>query len=98
MHHQQISLAHLFKTLKPGGIYVVEDLHTSHPQPPFPPMGFQLSAEDTLTLDMLQEFVETGKINSIFMTDEEKAYLEENIASCEIHKAAQSEIAFIIKK
>jgi hypothetical protein len=32
------------------------------------------------------------------MTDEEKAYLEENIASCEIHKAAQSEIAFIIKK
>lgn len=98
MHHQQISLAHLFKTLKSGGIYVVEDLHTSHPQPPFPPLGFQLSESDTRTLDMLIEFNETGKMNSIFMTEEEQQYLQDNIASCTIHKARESEIAFIIKK
>lgn len=98
MHHQQISLAHLFKTLKSGGIYVVEDLHTSHPQPPFPPLGFQLSEADTRTLDMLIEFNETGKMNSIFMTEEEQQYLQDNIASCTIHKARESEIAFIVKK
>jgi hypothetical protein len=98
MHHQQISMAHLFKILKPGGIYVVEDLFTSHPQPPFPPLGFQLSEADTRTLDMLIEFNETGKMNSIFMTEEEQQYLQNNIASCTIHKARESEIAFIIKK
>ena len=98
MHHQQISLAHLFKTLKSSGIYVVEDLHTSHPQPPFPPLGFQLSEADTRTLDMLIEFNETGKMNSIFMTEEEQQYLQDNIASCTIHKARESEIAFIVKK
>jgi tetratricopeptide (TPR) repeat protein len=27
-HHQQISLAALFKHLKPGGVYVIEDLHS----------------------------------------------------------------------
>lgn len=98
MHHQQISLAHLFKSLKSGGIYVVEDLHTSHPRWPFPPLAFQLSENDTRTLDMLIEFNETGKMNSIFITDEEKQYLEANIASCTIHKARESEIAFIVKK
>jgi hypothetical protein len=92
MHHQQISMAHLFKILKPGGIYVVEDLFTSHPQPPFPPLGFQLSEADTRTLDMLIEFNETGKMNSIFMTEEEQQYLQDNIASCTIHKARESEI------
>lgn len=98
MHHQQISFAHLFKSLKSGGIYVIEDLSSSHPCPPFPPLGFQISESDTLTLDMLIEFNNTGKMNSIFMTDEECAYLENNIKECNIHKGSLSEIAFIIKK
>jgi hypothetical protein len=98
MHHQQISLAHLFKTLKSGGIYVVEDLHTSHPTHPFSPDQFRLSADDTLTLDMLIKFNETGKMESIFMSEEEQQYLEDNIKSCTIHRAKDSDIAFLIKK
>lgn len=98
MHHQQISLATLFPYLKSGGIYVIEDLFTSHPPPPFPPMSSQLSPNDTLTQDMLHEFVKTGHMSSMFMTDEEKRYLDENIKECNIEKGRHSEIVFIVKK
>jgi len=98
MHHQQISLASLFKYLKPGGIYVIEDLFSSHPQPPFLPMSSQLSPDDTLTQDMLHDFVKTKKMVSMFMKEDEIKYLEENIDKCIIEKARHSEIAFITKK
>lgn len=98
MHHQQISLACLFKYVKPGGIYVIEDLFTSHPKPPFQPMGSQLSPDDTLTQDMLHDFVKTGKMVSMFMEPEEIKYLEENIDQCVIETGRHSEIAFITKK
>lgn len=98
MHHQQVSLAFLFPYVKSGGIYVVEDLFTSHPIPPFSPMQFQLTPQDTLTQDMLHDFVKNKKMVSMFMKDEEIKYLEENIKECIIEKGAISEIAFIIKK
>jgi hypothetical protein len=98
MHHQQISFGHLFKYLKSGGLYIIEDLHTSHPKPPFPPLGFQLSENDTRTLDMLQEYCESKKIESIFMNDSEIKYLEDNIDFCDIRMGRESEIAFIRKK
>ena len=98
MHHQQISLGFMFKYLKSGGYYVIEDLHTSHPQPPFKPKSFQLSDNDTLTEDMLYDYNHTQKINSIFMTDDEIDYLNENIKSCIIERGNISNISFIQKK
>lgn len=98
MHHQQISLACLFKHLKSGGIFVIEDLHTSHPKEPFQPSQFRLSDTDTRTLDMLYKFIETSKMESMFMTPEECKYLQDNIASCNVHKGNESEICFLIKK
>lgn len=98
MHHQQISFGFLFQYLKSGGIYVIEDLHTSHPKPPFAPGSFQLTPNDTLTLDMLYNFNNTGKIDSMFMTPDEIRYLENSIKSCIIEKGTESEIAFITKK
>src|ERR1035437_7783043 len=98
MHQQQISLAFLFPFLKSGGWYIIEDLHTSHLEPPFTPGSSQLTPDDTLTQDMLHDFVKTKKIASIFMKPEEIKYLEENILNCIIEKGTMSEIAFIIKK
>jgi hypothetical protein len=95
MHHQQISLGTLFYNVKPGGIFVIEDLHTSHLDM-LP--SFSRNSEETVTLDMLQKFNKTGIIESNCMTVEEVTYLNENISECVIETANMSEIAFIYKK
>ena len=57
-----------------------------------------MSDNDTLTEDMLYDYNHTQKINSIFMTDDEIDYLNENIKSCIIERGNISNIAFIQKK
>lgn len=101
VYHQQISLAFLFKYIKPGGIYVIEDLFTSHPKPPFTPGCGQRTPEDTLTEDMLFDYMKTGKFKSMFMTDSEIQYLEENVKECKMEQGAppvSSRISFLFKK
>jgi hypothetical protein len=87
MFDQQIALAKLFKALKPGGFYILEDLHTSleaaNPEKAWCEWG---TPEMTLTLDMLKNFIKTGKIVSDYISDEDKAYLEDNILSAEIYQ------------
>jgi ubiquinone/menaquinone biosynthesis C-methylase UbiE len=95
MHHQQISLGVLFRNLKPGGIFVIEDLHTSHLDM-LP--SFRRNIKDTITLNMLQDYNKTGSIKSTCMTKEEIDYLNDNISNCVIEVANMSEIAFIYKK
>jgi hypothetical protein len=87
MHDQQITLAKLFKTLKSGGIYVLEDLHTSleAPMPEKAWCGWGDSTK-TLTLDMLNNFISTGKIQSDYLTEDEINYLNDNILSVEIYQ------------
>lgn len=98
MHHQQISLGFLFKYIKRGGIFVIEDLHTSYPKPPFDPNGYRLSESDTRTIDMLRGFISSRNIISQFIEKDEIEYLEQNIAFCKIENPKDSEIAFIKKK
>lgn len=95
MHHQQITLGCLFKNLKSGGIFVIEDLHTSHPDMID---NFKVNPNDTNTLKMLQNYVASGIIESNCMTQEEQDYLNNNISKCIIEKGRMSEIAFIYKK
>jgi SAM-dependent methyltransferase len=76
MEHQQISFAVLFKHLKKNGIYIIEDLQTSYlPE-------IELSGGATIennTFDLLKNFQNSGKIKSVYLTDEENEYLENNI-------------------
>jgi hypothetical protein len=85
MEDQQVVLAKLFKSIKSGGIYVLEDLHTSV-SVKNDVNSIWKSDKNTITLDMLEMFNNTGKIVSDYMTDDECEYLENNIESCEIFK------------
>ena len=100
MHDQQITLATLFKSIKSGGIYILEDLHTSlearMPEKAWCGWG---DASKTITLDMLNNFIETRKIESDYMTDEEKEYLNNNIESIEIYRSSPEwSITSVIRK
>ena len=88
MFDQQNTLAKLFKILKPGGLFILEDLHTSleliDPNRTEHQWG---DPNKTNTLGMLQDFIKTGKIISDYMTEEEKLYLENQILSVEVHQS-----------
>jgi hypothetical protein len=96
MFQQQVSFAKLFRTLKSGGVYIIEDLHTSRME------RFHDTNCEKATLDILEEFKVTGKIVSNYMFPYEKEYLEKNIESIEIWTRtpdfAQSVTSVIKKK
>lgn len=94
MEQQLVTLGYLFKYLKDGGIFVIEDLHTSY----FAPHAYNNTNTKNTTLNVLHDFKKNGKIYSEFMKEEEVNYLNNHIEKCEIHKANISEISFIIKK
>lgn len=78
MRQQQISLGYLFQRLRPGGIYILEDLHTSA-------YGASFNYHnDTKSYDVVKQLRDTGKVVSTPMTPEEIAHLEANVASVDI--------------
>jgi hypothetical protein len=108
MGQQQVSFGFLFKHLKPGGLYFIEDLHTS-----FWPFGefkdlygspLDINADrSNTTVKMIEDYIKDKKVTSEFITEEEKAYLDENIASCEMFDLPETiygpnKLALFIKK
>lgn len=91
MHQMQITLGTMFKYLKTGGVFVIEDLHTCG-IPEYNRGG------DTETTEMLETFITTGKIVSNCMTAEEVSYLEHHIDTVNLEQGNVSKIAFITKK
>ena len=100
MLDQQITLAHFFKSLKSGGIFICEDLHTSL-EVEMPDKnaiwGWGIPGK-TNTLQMLKDFISTGKITSDYLDEEEANYLENTIASIEIWDEVPSGITSVIRK
>lgn len=105
MYHQQKTLGFLFKKLKSGGIYVVEDLHTS-----FDEYSENIAHGSSLfgiepnnrTIDFLNGIREGNYINS-YLTEEQYEYLCNNIESIEIVETSRKNdnnfsITSIIKK
>lgn len=84
MNHQQVSLGFLFEHLKPGGIFIVEDVHTSMPE--FY-KGFGVdSTQSNTTMKMIVDYMTTENFESEYMLDSEERYLEKNIDYIELHK------------
>lgn len=89
MEQQQVSLGTLFRFLKPGGYYFIEDLHTSY----WPHNGFKNLYNQPLdinedrsntTVKMIEVFIETKELNSQYLTDVEKQHINENVSACEL--------------
>lgn len=100
MYDQQITLAYFFKSLKSGGIFVMEDLHTS-PEVNIPEKNnFWKWGEPgkVTTLELLEHFNKTGEIISDYLTDDEKKYLKDNILSIDIYDEKPNSITSIIIK
>lgn len=93
MTGQQIFLGYMFKHLKSGGLFVIEDLFTSRDRR----YNHDPYTEKT-TLWMAENYLKTGKIESDLMTKEEIEYLNENILEFAVEKGRYSEIIFIVKK
>jgi glycosyltransferase involved in cell wall biosynthesis len=91
MNQQQISLGYLFRGLAPGGIYAIEDLHTSY----WPYRGYTSVYDDqpidvnlartNTTLGMVRTYVETKRIVSEYLSRDEIEYLDSNIDECVLY-------------
>ncbi|OGD19219.1 MAG: hypothetical protein A2Y69_00685 [Candidatus Aminicenantes bacterium RBG_13_59_9] len=77
MDQQQISVGFLFPYVKPGGYYIIEDLHPSLPHLYSSLHEVEGGADSTLT--MLNHFIARREIESKYMTVEESRYLKQNI-------------------
>ncbi len=105
MGHQQISFGFLFKKLKKGGLYVIEDLHTSYESYRENILyGSELFGllPDNRTTDFLSGLINNEK-NNRYLTDEEYGYLIDNISKIEIFETSRKSdsefsITSIIKK
>lgn len=93
MEQQQVSFGYLFKFVKPGGYYVIEDVHTS-----LDPKYGRKPDESNTTLTMINGFVRTGKFESPYMTEEEKKYLQGNVESCDLFSRDGGEATLCIFK
>ena len=80
MDQQQISLGFLFPHLKPGGWYIVEDLHTSF----MPNSG--INAEGTNnTYKLLKDFQQTRDFKSPHLSHKEISYLKTSIKQVDLY-------------
>jgi hypothetical protein len=99
MEAQQKSLAILFKSLAPGGTYIIEDLHTSIECKNPDKVVFGWGDPNKITtLDLLENYLQTNKIKSEYLDADQIKYLEKNIERVEVFKLSNESITSIITK
>jgi hypothetical protein len=99
MEQQQVSLGFLFRHVRPGGYYIIEDVHTSLPAL-WKGYGVARDGSNT-TLRMLENFMRSASpaIRSRYMLDSEMSYLTENIDSVIIsHRPKSRSLMCVLKK
>lgn len=82
MDQQQVSVGFLFKYLKPGGYYVIEDVHSSLPEF-WSGFGVEPGGANS-TLTMLINLISSGRLESRYLSAAEKKYLARNIEFCNL--------------
>ncbi|MBI4445423.1 MAG: class I SAM-dependent methyltransferase [Acidobacteria bacterium] len=82
MEQQQVSFGFFFRHLKPGGYYVIEDVHTSLTDR-YEGFGAQKNEGNT-TLRMINSFIRTGQIESAYLQPDEVQYLNQQIEYCNL--------------
>lgn len=105
VYDQQITLAYFFKSLRSGGIYVLEDLHSSV-EVDIPEKaqlwGWGVSGYIT-PLELLDQFEKHNnfKVSSskpYSLSESELNYLEENISSVKVFRVGPTSITSVIIK
>jgi hypothetical protein len=97
MRQQQISFGMFFKNVKSGGLYILEDLHTSR----LDNFGTIFKTDLITSLDMLYNLKYTNNLVSNHITDDEKRYIEENVESIfiwSVNAQYNQSVTAIIKK
>ena len=98
MRQQQVSFGYLFRHVKPGGYYVIEDVHTSLPAFDGGNYGVERDRRNT-TLAMIDTFIRTGRIESRYLGTGELAYLTDQAEFCNLLSRDRGKsIACIFKK
>lgn len=82
MEQQQVSFGFLFKYVKAGGYYVIEDAHTSLIDR-YKDFGAEADEHNT-TLTMLSYFIRHAGFKSVYWTTEEGEYLSSNVEYCNL--------------
>lgn len=90
--HQQSTFGFMFKYVKSGGLYIIEDVSISDTN--------MCNLNNKSTGTILKNYLETKKINSEYISKENSEYIENNINKIEMYedKLNQFYIIFITKK
>lgn len=94
---QQITLARLLKTVKSEGIYIVEDLTEQI----YPIGGWNIKDMvnySDATVNVLDNFIKTGKFVTPYLAEEEISYLENTIEKVVLELRKDHNFAVIYKK
>ncbi len=80
MEQQQTSFGFLFPYVRSGGIYIIEDVHTSFPAL-YPDYGVEADEKNS-TFSMISHFVRSGKFRSKYLTEQELQHLTTHVDYC----------------
>ena len=92
IQHQQITLTHLFQHVRPGGFYIVEDLHTSTWG-----WGWWADHPDG-TLNVLRRLSQGQPMESSLMGPEASKGIEQNTSFCKVWENGPDHATGIILK
>ena len=100
IYDQQITLAYFFKCLKPGGIYILEDLHSSIEVNDIEKAKFWGWGEagHITPLQMLEHYMGSGEIISDYLDEDERLHLKKSIEDIQVFHIGPTSITAIIRK